>query len=70
MYWKDYIWNPSLWARKNGNYLERIIVDWVIACDEVIKLTKTFPMKTLPVKSIPIKEVQTKTFLTNFIEEW
>ena len=67
---KDYIWNPSLWTCKSGNYLGSIVVDSVITCDEIIKLTKTIPTKTRPVKSISIKNVPTKTFPKNFIEEW
>ena len=70
MYWKDYIWNPSTWNCKKGNYLGSIVVDSVIACDDVIKLIKTIPNKTLRSKAIPIENVPTKTFPTNFIKEW
>ena len=69
MYSKDYIWNPSTWNNKKGNYLGSIVVDSVIACDEVIKLTKTIPKKTLRSKAIPIKNVPPKTFPTGFIQE-
>ena len=38
---KDYIWNPATYSCKNGKYLESIIEDLVITCDEIIEETKT-----------------------------
>ena len=40
---KDYIWNPHKCIYKNAKYLQRVIGDSVITCDEVIEITKTVP---------------------------
>ena len=46
---KGYIWNPSRCACENGKYLERIIGDSVITCDEIIGMTKAIPTKSVPI---------------------
>ena len=45
---KDYTCNPSTYTCKNGKYLENIIADSAITCDEIIEVTKTVPAKTVP----------------------
>ena len=37
----DYIRNPASWSCKNGQYLESIIDDSVITCDEIIDVGAT-----------------------------
>ena len=49
---KDYICNPAAFSCKNGKYVEGIIDDSVIVCDEVIKETKAVPTKTVPTKIV------------------
>ena len=39
----DYTWNPAAYSCKNGKYLASIIDDSVIACDEIIEVTKGIP---------------------------
>ena len=34
---KDYVWNPATCNYKNGKYLESIMNDSAITCDEIIK---------------------------------
>ena len=42
---KDYIWNSATCSCKNGKYLESIIDDSVITCDEIIeKKSKAVPV--------------------------
>ena len=38
---KDYIWNPNACACENDDYLESIIDDSVITCDEIISTSET-----------------------------
>ena len=38
---KDYIWNPATCGCKNWKYLESIMDDSVIACDEIIVIQQT-----------------------------
>ena len=40
---KDYIWNPATRSCKKGKYLERIIDNSVITCDEIIE-EETVPL--------------------------
>ena len=55
---KYYLWNPATCSCKNGKYLENIMDDSVIRCDEIIEPyneeTKTIPLnfnkKIWPVK--------------------
>ena len=49
---KDYICKPAACSCKNGKYVEGIIDDSVIVCDEIIEETKTVPTKTVPTKII------------------
>lgn len=49
---------PSTFTCKNGNYLECIVRDLVVICDEIIEVTKTNRTKI----------GSTKTILTNFKE--
>ena len=49
---KDYIWNPATCTCKNGKHLQTIIRDSVIAFNEIIKVTKTFPTETTSCKNI------------------
>ena len=44
---KDYICNPAACSCKNGKYVEGIIDDSVIVCDEIIEETKTVPTKII-----------------------
>ena len=48
---KDYIWNLALCTYEKGKYLESIIDDSMISCDETIEATKTFPTKSVSIKS-------------------
>ena len=62
-----YIW----YICENGKYLESIIADSLITCDEIIEVTKTVPTKTVlartvPTKTIPTKTTPPKTTPTNF----
>ena len=62
-----YIW----YICENGKYLESIIADSLITCDEIIEVTKTVPTKTVlartvPTKTIPTKTIPPKTTPTNF----
>ena len=43
---KKFFLNPSACTFENGKYLENIIGDTVIMCDEVTEVTKTVPAKT------------------------
>ena len=45
---KDYIVNPATCSCENGKYLEGIIEDSLITCDETIEETKAIPTKTVP----------------------
>ena len=36
----DYVWNPATCSSKNGKYLQSIIDDSVIICDEIIEEKK------------------------------
>ena len=40
---KKYFWYPSTCACENGKYLENIIDDTVVTCNEIIESTKTVP---------------------------
>ena len=40
---KDYIWNPHKCIYKKAKYLQSVIGDSVITCDEIIEITKTVP---------------------------
>lgn len=40
---KDYIWNLSAYTSENIKYLESIIDDAVVTCDEIIEVTKSIP---------------------------
>ena len=42
---KIYIWNLSTCTCENGKYLESIIGDSEITCDEIIEATKPFEQK-------------------------
>ena len=58
---KYYIWNPTACTCENGKYLGNIIGDSVITCDEIIKVTKTAPIKIVPTKTTLTKTVSAKT---------
>ena len=45
----DYIWNPSTCTCEGGKYLESIIDDSVIMCDEIIDAVPSEPTKTMPI---------------------
>ena len=72
---KDSVWNHITNPSKNGKYLESIIDDSVITCDQIIEVIKTIPKK----KTIPINfngkkvtwEIENfyilRTFLSNTI---
>ena len=49
MWKKDYIWNCST-CYEDEKYLESINNVSVILCDEIIKVTKTVPIKTITKK--------------------
>ena len=55
------IWNPTTCGCKNGKYVGSITDNSVIKCDQIIKETKT-----VPIKSTSIKTVLTKCTSTNF----
>ena len=40
---RDYTWSSTTCSYKNGKYLASIIDDSVIACDEIIEVTKGVP---------------------------
>ena len=44
---KDSVWNHIKYASKYGKYLESIIDDSVITCDQIIEVIKTIPKKKL-----------------------
>ena len=44
---KDYILNPSPCTCENGEYLQSIIDDLVITCDEIVENTKFTSTKTV-----------------------
>ena len=44
---KDSVWNHITNPSKNGKYLESIIDDSVITCDQIIEVIKTIPKKRL-----------------------
>ena len=41
------LWNPATCSCKNSKYLENIVDDSTITCDEIIEMTKTVPTKTV-----------------------
>ena len=47
------------WTRGNGEYLESLIGDSVIKCDEFIKVAKTTPTKAAPTNTAATKTVPT-----------
>ena len=49
---KGYIWNPRSCTCKNGEYVENIIDESAVICDEVIETTKTVPTKTFATKTV------------------
>ena len=51
---EKYFWNPSTCTCENSKYLERIIGDLVITCDEILEVAKTIPTKTNSTKTILI----------------
>ena len=55
---KDYIFNPATCNCENDKYLERIIDDSVITCDEIIDTTKIFSIKLIPTITVPTKSIQ------------
>ena len=48
-----YIWNPNTCTCENVKYLESIIGDSVITCNEIMKVMKTISTKTTSSKTIP-----------------
>ena len=44
---KNHIWNPATCSCKNGKYVESIIDDSVVICDEIKKEAETIPTKVL-----------------------
>ena len=57
---KDHVWNPATCNCENWKYLESIMDDSAIICDEVIDADA---------KLSPKNNDKTKTFLTNFNEK-
>ena len=60
---KDYIWNPVTCSCKHGKYLGSIIDDSVIACNEIIEETVTFPTKSIPTKTVPTNGTLTSFYI-------
>ena len=54
--------NPATSTSENAYYLGNIIDDSVLKCDEIMKVTKTAPVKTVPTKTITTKTKPTKIF--------
>ena len=52
---KNYIWNPATCSCENGKYLESIIANSVISCDEIMEETKRTLTETVPTKTILLK---------------
>ena len=42
---KNYIWNPSTCNCGNDKYLERVINDSLVICEEILEVTKTTAKK-------------------------
>ena len=57
---KDYTLNPSTCGSENGKYLESVIENLVIRCDEIREPTKAVPTKLVPA-NFNVKKVTCKT---------
>ena len=49
---------------KNGKYLESIIDNPVITCDEIIDTAKTFPTKSVSIKTVPAKSTSINFYIS------
>ena len=56
----NYIWYPSSCTCENGKYLESIIADSLITCDEIIEVTKTVLTKLFQQKLLQQEFFQQK----------
>ena len=61
---KMYIWNLSTCTCENGKYLESIIGDSEITCDEIIEATKTIPTKKNSTETVLTKSTNFHVLLT------
>ena len=66
---KDYIWNPGICSCENGKYLASVIDDLVIMYDEIMKKTKTIPIKTVPTNFSEKNSLENKKnlYFTHFL---
>ena len=59
MYVNKNIWNPCTYTCENDKYLESILGDSVITCDEIIEVTKAVPTTTISAKTTSTKGIST-----------
>ena len=52
---KRYIWNPATCSCKNGKYVDSIISDSPVLCDEIIDTIKTTSTKSISTKAVLTK---------------
>ena len=58
---KIYISNPATSSCENGEYLESLIDDLLITCNEIIKTGKIIPTKITSTKAILTKIIPVKS---------
>ena len=63
---KSYIWNPATCSCKNSKYVESIVDNSVITCDEIIEEIKPIPANAILTKSTLTKCNSTKIDPTKF----
>ena len=64
---KDSIQNPSTCTSENRKYLESVIGDSVITCDEIIEMTRNIPAKAASTKTVKTKTISKKTIPAKII---